>query len=800
MYPTISFKRSLVYTAVLTALTVPFTKAVLAEEAVDPTKNSDIQLIQSNQSDVEDRTKADNLAYIRSEGQGGVVLKGADASGIVQQIMPELVNRGEPSDYLSNVLDLTINNDNVNSQNTFYISQIGGSWLVMNVDGENNTVRIADLAGIGFEKANAKDATTDDAQAPVEATKINITGDHNDLTLTPNTVGNIARKMQVTMDEGQGLSQYNVLNISYSDFSDIITKLKNASYSTIDVTQTDFTGDVDEVSNHPNIVFIDVVDADNTTVVLNQTGLGNNATLNVTNDFNTINLTQNNQIGALSNQADINVDGYNNTVTAEQTVGQYAYLDNKIDIDIINGDNNTISVIQDNGNVDFFEGTTATVHVSGSDNDIGITQTANHSYSGQQQITLKIQGDENDFMINHGFEWLDLTASVKGDGNHLTLENISDKSWADIWGSLNVMGDYNDLSARFNSGYVSFAQFDILGGGNTVVLGVGEGGMHYENVTIDGVLNTLRMDVFRSYSHLENLSMLGEENQIHIHNINSNLRLNTDILGNHNQFDLNIETFVDDYYWGGDNRINTSIQGSLNAVDVWIEQSDDVQDYYDQTINTTVSGLANRVRLHSSMSNLNTRSDLSYDLDLNGHHNVVLVDDHSANNVTLDFDVLGNDNRIEYTSDTEHSVDQTANIDVIGDHNRLLLNPSISNSTYTITGDDNYLSMTGHADELSSSIMSIHGNDNTIEMDVAGLDGAVNISFDGDNNVMGFTLGAGYLDYTLTGSDFIGAVKTVGSAYYQQIERLGTGVINMETAAGVINIASNCGQTCGNAI
>ncbi len=801
MKSTISFKRSFVFTAVLTALTVPYSNLLYADETVDPTKNSDIQLIQSNQSNAVDRNKADNLAYINSQGLGGVVLKGADASGIVQQIMPDLVNRGNATEYLSNVLDLTINNGNVNSQNTFYISQIGGSWLVMNVDGENNTVKIADLAGIGFEKANAQNASIDNA--PAEATKINITGDHNELNLTPSTVGNIARKMQSTMDEGQGLNQYNVINISYSDFSDLITNLSNASYSTINITQTDFAGAVDDVSVNPNVVFIDVVDADNTTVVLNQTGLGNITTLNVSNDFNTILLSQDHQMGPLTNHADINVDGQNNTITAVQSLGQAAYHDNKMDIDVVNGDNNTITVMQDNRDGDFYENTNASVYVSGSDNDIDISQSTNdlNYFYGLQEVSLSVQGDNNEFMMSSGFNWIDLTANIDGYGNRVILDNMMNE-WAELYGSLKITGTHNDVNARLNRGWVGFERFDIFGTNNNVELGNYESGMYFSDFRIDGLENKFRIDASKSYSDLTSTSILGEANRIDIHNMNSIVNLNTDVLGTQNQFSLNINNVYDDYGYWGDNNFDTSIQGSLNTVDLWVEQIVDSRDfdYYLQTINTSVDGLANLVRLRSSITSVDNHPEIFYDFNVAGHHNRVIVDNVSDNIVNLDFDILGNANLIDYTSEQSHSVDQISDIDVTGDSNRLLLNPSISNSHYLIDGDNNVLSMLGNADELSTSIMSLVGNDNHIEMNVAGLNGTLDISVLGDNNAMGFVLGAGDLYYHLTGSDFIGSVQTHGSAYYQQLERLGSGFIEMRTDAGIVNIASNCGQTCGNAI
>jgi len=779
MYPTISFKRSLIYTAVLTAFTVPFSHAVFAEEAADPTQNSDIQLIQSNQSNVDDRNKADNLAYIRSQGQGGMVLKGADASGIVQQIMPGLVNRGNPSDYLSNVLDLTVNNDNVDSQNTFYISQIGGSWLVMNVDGENNTVRIADLAGIGFEKANAQDMTTDDAQAPAQATNINITGDYNELTLTPNIIGNIARKMQVTMDEGEGLNQYNVINISYSDFSDIVTKLSNASYSTIDVTQTDFTGDVDDVSSNPNIVFIDVMDADNTKVVLNQTGLGNEARLNVTNDFNTINLTQNNQIGALSNRTDINVDGYKNTVTATQIIKSDQLNSQEIDIDVVNGENNTISVTQITNNDYLFEKSIATVYVSGSDNVVDINQSQpENDYYYEQRNKIEIFGDDNEFTLGGGFNWNDLDSLVKGDLNIIDLQK--DSSWGEIWGRIEVLGEQNRISANIEDGYVGF-----------------------NGTKLDGLGNVLDIKLDHSYLNLGGVSLKGKRNIFALHSLYSSSEQYADVTGNNNRilYKSNLDSKNSDFWYNHD-YVTTVINGDLNVLDIEVNTRDSKDYYYDlyKRINTTVDGSFNRVILSLESTASDTYYQDIYNTKIVGKYNSLIVNNYSMSNVDFDFNISGRENSIVYTSDTDHSVAQIADIDVIGDHNRLLFNPSISNSTYSVIGDDNYLSMTGHADELSSSIMSISGNDNTIDMDVAGLNGAVNINFTGDNNVMDFVLWAGDLDYTLTGSDFIGAVKTVGSAYYQQIERLGTGSINMQTAAGVVNISSNCGQACGNAI
>lgn len=864
MYPTISFKRSLVYTAVLTAFTVPFSHAVFAEEAADPTQNSDIQLIQSNQSNVDDRNKADNLAYIRSQGQGGVVLKGADASGIVQQIMPGLVNRGNPSDYLSNVLDLTVNNDNVDSQNTFYISQIGGSWLVMNVDGENNTVRIADLAGIGFEKANAQDMTTDDAQAPAQATNINITGDYNALTLTPNIIGNIARKMQVTMDEGEGLNQYNVINISYSDFSDIVTKLSNASYSTIDVTQTDFTGDVDDVSSNPNIVFIDVMDADNTTVVLNQTGLGNEARLNVTNDFNSITLTQESAAEHSRDYASINIDGHNNSVSARQNtrtddhgynhtfinvqngddnvidIFQESRLDmndifvsiangdkniikvdqrtnsfglSLIDVNIDNGSRNNVSIFQSNFDYDFHD-SFAHLRINGSDNKVVVDQSSGDKYfmdfRHYNWLDLDITGDQNRFKIKN--DWLDSNLSVDSftsiNGNHnaITFSNLDEFFAFDPFRSsnfysvMNITGDFNTITALSDAGENDFLNILIEGDDNELNTMLSSGTIKIDNLKIAPNSNDNKVDITSIESNTDvNMSIHGSGNLANITNkFNTNpLNIDTLIYGFNNEFSVNSEG--NQRYDFGERQLNTDISGSANKVmiDLFTNIPDTNNLLNKVDVTTTISnGSNNFVKLESTT---NDKSDNIYDMYLEGSFNQLVVLD-TNNNSSLDVDIAGNRNHILYESDPQNTRPQTANVDVAGSYNTLLLTPSISNSTYSVIGDDNYLSMTGHADELSSSIMSISGNDNTIDMDVAGLNGAVNINFTGDNNVMDFVLWAGDLDYTLTGSDFIGAVKTVGSAYYQQIERLGTGYINMQTAAGVVNISSNCGQACGNAI
>lgn len=422
--------------------------------------------------------------------------------------------------------------------------------------------------------------------------------------------------------------------------------------------------------------------------------------------------------------------------------------------------------------------------VSGSDNVVGIDQSQEKDEYHYHQNTIEIFGDDNVFTLGSGFNWNELNSVVKGDSNTINLQNAS--GYGEIWGRIDVFGDQNRVITNIEEGYVAF-----------------------DDTKLDGLGNVLDIKLDHSPLYLGRVSLKGTRNIFAVHSLYSSSEQYADVTGNNNRilYKSNIDLYNSDvqdiYGWYNHSNVKTVINGDLNTVDIEQFTRNSKDDYYYghyRDINTKVDGSFNRVKLELYYRVSDNYFDTSYNTEIEGKYNTLLVQNYSESNVDFDFNISGHGNEVVHTSDIDHSVDQTANIDVIGDHNRLLLNPSISNSTYSITGDDNYLSMTGHADELSSSIMSIHGNDNTIEMDVAGLDGAVNISFDGDNNVMGFTLGAGYLDYTLTGSDFIGAVKTVGSAYYQQIERLGTGVINMETAAGVINIASNCGQTCGNAI
>jgi hypothetical protein len=139
-----------------------------------------------------------------------------------------------------------------------------------------------------------------------------------------------------------------------------------------------------------------------------------------------------------------------------------------------------------------------------------------------------------------------------------------------------------------------------------------------------------------------------------------------------------------------------------------------------------------------------------------------------------------------------------SHIVIDGNRNNLSLKPVLSTNYFSLIGDDNIVNLHGTALNDSSVELHLNGYLNTLDINVDGLYGD-NIDLDivGDNNTMNFNLSAGNISYELTGSNFIGTVNTYNNiSYYQQIEKLGTGTIQMITDSGIVNVSSNCEQSC----
>ncbi len=753
MYPTNTFKRSLVYSAVLTALSVPFTNVVHAEGAIDPTQNSSIKLIQVN-----DQTKDKNYATLTSEGQGGIVITTKDDSEIIQNVLTQYVNRGTAGGYTGNILDISVNNDDINSQNTFYLSQIGGSWLVMNVNGKNNTFTVVDLAGLGYDP---------DAVIPNGAAVINVNGDDNTIDVSPTVLGNIATKLQVDASNANQSSSGNDLNIihlAYSDFSEITTKLVDASFSYIHVEQHDiYNTDVADTELLPNIVTIDVVNALDTGVSIKQNGINNIANIAVEYDKNNISITQDNASALDRNRVNVDVSGEGNLVTTNQMVLSPAAEDgtNQIDIDILQGVDNVVSVTQNSYGL-INPNSTADVHITGSGNQALINQSIDlgpHSsefeWGAGQAITLNITGNDNLYSLM-GFWHHDSEVIMTGHGNNVSL--VDSMHTAGTVGDIDITGHDNTLNVV---GFQSSTNF------------------------IDKTYQTGDDAVKYSFT------VFGNDNTTTFATLGS-VGLSSLIDGSNNDLNLNINSW-------SHNDINSLLIGDANALIFNIGSNPDntLYGHYGQAkVTSSVIGHQNDVILTSTFladdwvsSNKN-----SYDIEVSGNLNSLNVQDNRNGGSDLDVDILGNDNTVSIGSLDSGLDTSDTFVYVSGEEHTVSLNAVVNKSYVYVGGTNNEVTMTGAAAGDVYYQSFIRGIDNTIDIDVTGLTADAYVDVTGDDNVMSFQLGAGYFEYNLDGSGFEGMVNTFNSqAYYQTLSKLGTGTISMISDGGQVSVSSNVG-------
>jgi hypothetical protein len=750
------FKKNTLCIAVLSCLSASTVPSVSANEVSDPQTDSDVKLIQVN-----NQTKDKNIASLVSEGQGGIVLKGNGESSVVQQVLSNFVNRGNDTEYSGNILDITVNNDVLDSLNTFYVSQIGGSWLVMNVNGYDNTFTITDLAGTGY---------VPDSENMEGAVKIDVVGNNNTLSLTPSFLGNIAKQLQVdiTNEASDVSNDFNVVHISYTEFSEITTNLVNASYSYIDIEQTDTYNNIaDDVELTPNIVVIDIVDAVESRLMVEQNGMNNILNVDINNSANVVSVTQDSNSQFDENTTDININGMRNSVTTTQKMMTSSTSDgaeNSIDVDIVNGNGNQITIEQ-NSYAEINPVSTAQVTIDGNNNIANVEQSIEvdnvFDWGASQDVTVDILGDDNEYSLK-GFWHVMTNVNILGDEN---IIRVSDSSHTTGHvGDINFEGNKNSLVVNGNQSSSNFKDN---------VIGNGEEQLRYS------------------------FSIFGDGNESFINN-NGFFMMSSLMEGDLNTLITNINSW-------SHNDIFNIIQGNANQLNISLGSSDgSLYGLYGQSIvETQILGNENNVSLASSFSQneFNNVKNI-YDTFVDGDNNNLVINDNRNGGSQLETVVLGSDNAVNIGGE-KGNIAENAFTYVSGTNNILSMDSLIYDSYMHVGGQDNIVTMTGVAGTYESSYYRsfIRGAENNISIDITGLDAHAYVDVTGDRNVMSFNLGAGFLDYDLVGSDFEGSVNTYeASSYYQTLTKMGTGIISMETDGGIVNICSNMQNECTNAI
>ncbi len=704
-----TFKKTLLHTSIITILAASLANVAHANETIDPEQNSSINLIQTNDSGSDDR----HIADVHSKGDGGIILQGLNTTSsdqsLVQIILSQYVNRGQKTDNYANILDINVNNQNVDSQNTFYLTQIGGSWLIMNVDGENNTVSISELAGKGFDledRDDLKDSPSDDI------TQLSINGNDNYLTLTPTMIGNIAKRLNVDLSQNDGTTHANIINIAYSDFADVVVELVDANYSIIDIEQFK-SEELNEEDNESldNMVYLNIIEADGTITRIVQDGVNNQSNLSISGTNNEVTTSQKNDNLNSDNNFNARVSGDSNKIIINQHFDNIKNSKNEINsikIDLIDSNNSSIELTQIG--TEKSNKNTIDLTVSGSEHDINVSQSINN------QLTASINGSSNTLTMQENSN-TNVTATVDGRLNNITIDGLT---WLEL--ITEIRGEENNLS----------------------LLGVEQADLHGE-ISVNGKSNNYSIELSQ---HIGVYDKINGNNNSMIYEISESpmtwIHTDNQINGNNNNIllDFNNESF--------------------NYMDIYQRVS--------------ISGTGNDFKLSNGQNNKTSPFLFSeYNVEVEGDQNVI---DLQENNF---------DDGFNYS-----------HIVIDGNRNNLSLKPVLSTNYFSLIGDDNIVNLHGTALNDSSVELHLNGYLNTLDINVDGLYGD-NIDLDivGDNNTMNFNLSAGNISYELTGSNFIGTVNTYNNiSYYQQIEKLGTGTIQMITDSGIVNVSSNCEQSC----
>jgi len=568
-----TFKKTLLHTSIITILAASLANVAHANETIDPEQNSSINLIQTNDSGSDDR----HIADVHSKGDGGIILQGLNTTSsdqsLVQIILSQYVNRGQKTDNYANILDINVNNQNVDSQNTFYLTQIGGSWLIMNVDGENNTVSISELAGKGFDledRDDLKDSPSDDI------TQLSINGNDNYLTLTPTMIGNIAKRLNVDLSQNDGTTHANIINIAYSDFADVVVELVDANYSIIDIEQFK-SEELNEEDNESldNMVYLNIIEADGTITRIVQDGVNNQSNLSISGTNNEVTTSQKNDNLNSDNNFNARVSGDSNKIIINQHFDNIKNSKNEInsiEIDLIDSNNSSIELTQIG--TEKSNKNTIDLTVSGSEHDINVSQSINNqltaSINGSSNtltmqensntnVTATVDGRLNNITID-GLTWLELITEIRGEENNLSLLGVEQ---ADLHGEISVNGKSNNILLDFNNetSPFLFSEYNVEVEGDQNVIDLQENnfddGFNYSHIVIDGNRNNLSLKPVLSTNYF---SLIGDDNIVNLHGTALNdssveLHLN----GYLNTLDIN----VDGLY--GDN-IDLDIVGDNNTM------------------------------------------------------------------------------------------------------------------------------------------------------------------------------------------------------------------------------------------
>ena len=367
---------------------------------------TDIQLIQEVVS------SESNQAYIRVLDESQLELKDSDSAtaGAVQSTQE---SRGDNTLALT-VSDSTLatdasDSDKASAKNKVYLTQIGGSWLLLAINGASNTATIVNLAGNGSGDGTNADTTT-----------VDIVGSNNTLALSPDQIGAIATVLDMDIGAATKLANNNNLTLNYSDFAKLVVNLESSDYQLVTVDQLSSNLGTTATANDSLFNELTITASNNGSVNayidVNQTGAGNTATLTSNGEENDLTVTQTNNHAGNTVVSTMDVAGYNNTATTTQTaVGdQSSSLTSTL---TITADSNTVAVTQSATNMDpaaAGQYNTAGLSISASSNTVTLGQVLGAN-TGEASNTLQslTKADGDDY------------ASISGSNNKVTISQTA---------------------------------------------------------------------------------------------------------------------------------------------------------------------------------------------------------------------------------------------------------------------------------------------------------------------------------------------------------------------------------------
>jgi len=431
-----------------------------------------IFLGQENGYDSENNTFTNTIDLVTTDQS--LTIGAAVGYGYVQKVTTTMI-LFEAGDWagLSNILDAEIYGDN----NAVYFTQLGNSLLSMVIDGERNTVTLAELGGSDEWAENAN---------------LKIWGDDNEIS-TFKTTGGIAKTLDIELGSSIADGNYNIVELSYDAFSEITGRIGDLAdtanvrvniqqnYNTIEAISA--TRGVD--NNSVDFVINNILGGtdDFSMFAITQNGLNNELILRAVGDSYDVNIYQENDGVALnsldltlgsdttldldlfgSNDSTIELFGTGNTVRLDNTTTPYATAESEILIgdyaDPSGSDRNYVN-LSDFGY--------AYVEITGSDNRIGDATAPTVG-----NVELLLEGDFNAVDI---FNDRVVTDSQNPYGVTLEITGDSNKVW------IEESGDYSDYNEYYITGNDNSLFVDISGFSGTT--------SDWMEVTIDGDSNSL---------------------------------------------------------------------------------------------------------------------------------------------------------------------------------------------------------------------------------------------------------------------------------------------------------------------